>query len=95
MSELDNQQDAKHPNSITTHGAGIANLDGICREACPHCGVSMQGSKIPEKIRPLYGGPAHFSRVIGIYSMDEDRTIAWKCPECDQRWPVDNYDLPT
>jgi hypothetical protein len=50
----------------------------------------MQGSGIPEEMQHLYGGATHFSRVIGIYSMDEDRTIAWRCPDCGQEWPRDN-----
>lgn len=50
----------------------------------------MQGSEIPEEMQHLYGGATHFSRVIGIYSMDEDRTIAWQCPDCGQEWPRDN-----
>jgi hypothetical protein len=70
--------------------AQTKSLDSVYPETCPHCNASMQGSGIPEEMQHLYGGATHFSRVIGIYSMDEDRTIAWRCPDCGQEWPRDN-----
>lgn len=48
---------------------------------CPVCGVSWLDGEIPEKSRHLYGG-THFKREIGIYDMDRDITVRWKCPDC-------------
>lgn len=40
---------------------------------CPHCGNDLtQGEG---------------SRLIGIYSRERDRTVAWKCPDCKKEWP--------
>lgn len=27
-----------------------------------------------------------WGRQIGLYSMEEDRTVRWKCPACDHEW---------
>lgn len=27
-----------------------------------------------------------FGKQIGLYSMEKDRTVAWKCPECGHEW---------
>ena len=27
-----------------------------------------------------------WGRQIGAYSMEKDRTVAWKCPDCDHEW---------
>lgn len=49
---------------------------------CPKCGASLLDKPIPEESRKLYGGKTHFRRVIGIYSREQDRTVAWRCPDC-------------
>lgn len=51
-------------------------------KTCPFCGVSLLGAEIPEQSREHYGGQTHFSRVIGVYSQERDRTVAWRCPDC-------------
>lgn len=53
---------------------------------CPHCGAQWQGEEIPEDQRELFGNATHFSKLIGIYSLEEDRTTHWMCPECETRW---------
>lgn len=53
---------------------------------CPHCGVSFEGEPIPEQDRESFGGQTHFSRVIGLYDVGVDRTVAWKCPDCGHTW---------
>ena len=50
---------------------------------CPNCGTSLLDKPIPEESRHMYGGKTHFRRVIGIYSREQDRTVAWRCPDCD------------
>lgn len=55
---------------------------GIFYAACPHCGASMGGGPIPEDSRHLYGPPYRWSRAIGIYSLDRDRTVGFECPDC-------------
>ena len=49
---------------------------------CPHCNVSRDGGPIPEKIRQHYGPPYRWSNIIGISSLDLDRTIGYQCPNC-------------
>lgn len=50
---------------------------------CPKCGASLLDKPIPEESREHYGNTTHFRRVIGIYSWEQDRTVAWRCPDCD------------
>lgn len=38
---------------------------------CPYCGADLK-----------YGDEMQYSRIIGIYDMDLDITIAWRCPDC-------------
>jgi len=55
-------------------------------EDCPNCEKNLQGDPIPEKDHEAYGA-THFSLKISIYDRGLDRTIAWECPYCMQRWP--------
>lgn len=38
----------------------------------------------------MYGwtkeNPCCFRLVIGMYSLEDDKTTHWKCPECDHTW---------
>ena len=57
-------------------------------ERCPACGADFQGEEIPEKNRRFYAeGTTHYSRLIGIYDLEEDMTVAWRCPDCKHQWP--------
>lgn len=49
---------------------------------CPHCGVSLLASLIPEKHLDSYGKSRWYKREIGQYDMVKDRTIGYKCPDC-------------
>lgn len=51
---------------------------------CPN-GCDLTGSAIPEEQRHMYGGATHYSDVIGI--VENDRTVAWRCPDCGEEWP--------
>ncbi len=53
---------------------------------CPKCNADMRGDPIPEKDRERFGNKTHFSRVIGIYSIERDRTTHWQCPDCGHEW---------
>jgi hypothetical protein len=55
-------------------------------ETCPFCEADLRGYQIPESDRHLYGGRDRFSRVIGIYSRERDRTVKWMCPDCQGQW---------
>ena len=38
----------------------------------------------------MYGATptkGRWGREIGIYDMGEDRTVAWRCPDCNHEWP--------
>jgi len=42
-----------------------------------------------DKTAASYGATrteGRFGKVIGIYDMEKDRTVAWQCPRCDGRW---------
>ena len=56
---------------------------------CPNCKADFTGELIPKKYRDKgwYGKHTHYSRVIGLYDMDQDRTIAYRCPDCGYEWP--------
>lgn len=59
---------------------------------CPNCNADLQGEPIPKEHRIHYSKDVtHFSRVIGIYSIQQDRTILWRCPDCSHTWGRD-YD---
>jgi ssDNA-binding Zn-finger/Zn-ribbon topoisomerase 1 len=64
-------------------------IDFTRLEACPKCEASWQGKPIPKESRSLFGNNEWFSRVIGISSMQQDRTIAWQCPDCHACWDRD------
>lgn len=56
---------------------------------CPNCNADLQGDPIPQEYieEGCYGeGVTHFYRTIGIYSVEQDRTIAWACPDCGHEW---------
>jgi hypothetical protein len=57
-------------------------------KTCPNCSADLNGSPIPDEYikEGCYGDATHFSRVIGIYSIEEDRTVAWRCPDCEHEW---------
>ena len=56
-------------------------------DICPKCGADFTGEPIPEISREHYGDATHFSRKVAIYSRDEDRTVAYQCPDCGAEWP--------
>jgi predicted RNA-binding Zn-ribbon protein involved in translation (DUF1610 family) len=51
-------------------------------ETCGKCGASWDGGPIPRNIREHYSPPWRWSRRIGLYDTGQDRTVAWRCPEC-------------
>lgn len=55
---------------------------------CPHCGVTLIGSPIPEDLKATgaYGDKTHWRREIGIYSRETDRTVSYQCPDCGKGW---------
>ena len=60
------------------------NRDSV--EYCPECATNLQGEPIPEKSQEFFGYATHFSRKIGIYNMDRDRTEEYMCPDFGFRW---------
>jgi DNA-directed RNA polymerase subunit RPC12/RpoP len=51
-------------------------------EKCPYCKSNLIAGEIPEKDKYLYGGGKYFYRTIAISSLELDRTIAFRCPDC-------------
>lgn len=69
----------------------------MAQDNCPHCGVSLDGGPIPEKINQPYefegeihypyGKDAHWRREIGIeYPEKYDGIYEYECPDCGGRW---------
>lgn len=56
-------------------------------DRCPKCDANFTGAPIPEDARHHYGDKTHFSRVVGVYDFNLDRTVAWLCPDCGHQWP--------
>ena len=69
---------------------------------CPNCGINFDGGLIWDTGMEMYGNEekadeyakaygatrttGRWGKNIGIYSMDEDRTIGFKCPECKHKY---------
>lgn len=58
------------------------------KDECPYCKSNLQGEPIPKKSHETYGA-THFTRKIGITSIDRDRLLKWKCPDCNEEWNVE------
>ena len=59
-------------------------------DICPLCGSDLTGEPIPQEYidKGYYApGATHYSRMIGIYDVALDRTVAWQCPDCGGQWP--------
>lgn len=54
-------------------------------DRCPKCGADWTGPEILPQHRENYSGATHYRRVIAIYDLDLDRTVAWECPDCHAR----------
>jgi hypothetical protein len=61
---------------------------------CAACGADLRNGLIPTESLYMYGnkatcdgcaGPRHYSRRIGLYDTERDRTAAWLCPDCGHR----------
>lgn len=52
---------------------------------CPKCKVSLKGKTIPKALQKDFGSK-FFSRVISVYSLELDRTIGFRCPDCNYMW---------
>ncbi|KYQ01865.1 hypothetical protein OWP15_11580 [Bacillus paranthracis] len=57
------------------------------KEFCPYCHSDLQGEPIPKKSQKAYG-TTHFSRKTGISSIEADKIIKWRCPDCGKEWKV-------
>ena len=53
---------------------------------CVECKADWQGKAIPLDSLKHYGNKTHFSRLIGIYSWEQDRTMHYECPDCRARY---------
>jgi hypothetical protein len=75
-----------------------APIDYTKMEACPVCKASWRGEPIPQESidNGFYDGPGFFSKVMALYSMEEDRTFAYCCPSCNITWDRDtNQRIPS
>lgn len=52
-------------------------------KTCPLCKANLVGRQIPEKDREAFGGATHGSRLVAVCSREHDRTMYFKCPDCD------------
>lgn len=70
-------------------------IDFCSLSHCPECNSLWHEQPIPEKSQHLFGDAKFFSRVIGMYSREQDRTIAWQCPDCHAYWDRSTGKLQT
>ena len=55
---------------------------------CPECGGSWVGEEIPAEYRGWYSPDrTHYSLLVGVYDLYQDRTVEWMCPHCKHRFP--------
>jgi hypothetical protein len=64
-------------------------MDFSLLETCPACNSSWKDKPIPEESRWMFGKSKWFSRVIAISSLQQDRCIAYQCPDCNTCWDRD------
>lgn len=55
------------------------------KEYCPHCNANLQGEPIPVESQKSYNS-THFSRKIGMTTVEADRILYWQCPDCNGTW---------
>ena len=76
-----------------------APIDFTKMENCPVCTVSWQGEPIPQESidNGFYDASSKFfSKVMSLYSREEDRTFAYCCPSCNITWDRDtNQRIPS
>lgn len=69
---------------------------------CPNCGINFDDGlifdtfmeKYQDEEKALKSASAYgatktkgkWGRKIGIYDMHTDRTVKWKCPDCEHEW---------
>lgn len=59
---------------------------------CPKCHADLAylapEESIPDPLGFAVDPDDHtvYSRVIGIYDRDKDRTTHWRCPDCNHEW---------
>lgn len=69
---------------------------------CPNCKVNLEGELIYETFFKKYNDASKalefasqygatetegcWGRQLGIYDWDEDRVVAWQCPDCGHVW---------
>lgn len=59
------------------------------KEYCPYCNADLQGEPIPKDSQSFYKA-THFTRKIGITSIEVDSIRKWKCPDCNKEWDRKN-----
>lgn len=57
------------------------------KEFCPHCCANLQGERIPQEQQSAYNS-THFTRKIGMTTIEADNILYWECPECGGKWDV-------
>ena len=49
-----------------------------------------EARRVADEVSESYGATrekGRWGRAIGIYDMEKDRTVRWKCPDCNHEWP--------
>ncbi|MED4532935.1 hypothetical protein [Metabacillus fastidiosus] len=55
------------------------------KELCPYCNADLQGEPIPKDQQKYYKA-THFTRKIGMTTVEADGILTWKCPDCEEEW---------
>lgn len=54
-------------------------------EFCPKCNANLQSEPIPKEQQKDYRA-THFTRKIGVSSIEWDMVVRWQCPDCKYEW---------
>jgi hypothetical protein len=63
----------------------------VAARALPELQFLWRGRRLPK--REQTNNVTHASRVIAVYDMELDRTVAYQCPDCHKQWPITNHPL--
>ena len=54
-----------------------SEVDMVREETCPECNAKWSKKN------------AKTTRLLGVFSLDQDRVIQWMCPDCKTKWDVE------
>lgn len=50
-------------------------------------GSEQEATRVAEMYGATKENNLQWGRQIGIYDLNTDRTVSWRCPDCNHEWP--------